>query len=132
MQSETQSILQAVSAYVPDHLVRQLIARPGDLSPGMGTRENAVLLFADVSGFTTMSETLARLGKEGAEELTRVLNDYFSTMIDLVTSYGGEVIKFSGDAITCRFSNGPTGIACACGCARLWHPPSSSAAGSNS
>ncbi len=117
MQSETQSILQAVSAYVPDHLVRQLIARPGDLSPGMGTRENAVLLFADVSGFTTMSETLARLGKEGAEELTRVLNDYFSTMIDLVTSYGGEVIKFSGDAITCRFSNGPTGIACACGCA---------------
>ena len=117
MQNSTRQLLQAVSAYVPDHIVRYLIAHPGDLAPGRGIQENAVLLFADVSGFTTMSENLAQLGKEGAEELTRVLNDYFSTMIDLVTSYGGEVIKFSGDAITCHFSNGPTGVARACGCA---------------
>ena len=64
---------------------------------------DTVLLFADVSGFTAMSESLARLGKEGAEELTRVLNAYFSAMIDLVHGYGGQVIDFGGDAITCAF-----------------------------
>jgi len=64
---------------------------------------DGALLFADVSGFTAISENLARLGKEGAEELTRVLNAYFTTMTDLVHSYGGQVIRFGGDAITCAF-----------------------------
>jgi len=64
---------------------------------------DTVLLFADVSGFTAMSESLAGLGKEGAEELTRILNAYFSAMIDLVRGYGGQVIDFGGDSITCAF-----------------------------
>ena len=38
-------------------------------------------------------------------------------MIDLVRDYGGQVIKFGGDAITCQFTNGPTGILRACACA---------------
>jgi len=103
MGKERQALLRSISAYVPSLIVRQVIADPYSSPAGREEQVNGAFLFADVSGFTRMSESLARLGKEGAEELTRVLNAYFTTMIDLVRSYGGQVIKFGGDAITCAF-----------------------------
>ena len=63
----------------------------------------AAILFADVSGFTPLTEALARQGSEGPEELTRLLNGYFSRMIELVEAQGGEIVKFSGDAVTVVF-----------------------------
>ncbi len=116
-----QALLSSIGAYVPGFVVRRVLADPYAPLAGWEERSEAALLFADVSGFTAMSESLARLGKEGAEELTRVLNSYFSTMIDLVHSYGGQIIKFGGDAMTCAFSSQRTdaGVrdglrACAC------------------
>jgi len=105
MGQEKQALLQSISAYVPSRVVRQAITDPNSPSLGREERLHAAFLFADVSGFTAMSESLAQIGKEGAEELTRVLNAYFTTMIDLVRGYGGQVIKFSGDAVTCAFTN---------------------------
>lgn len=64
------------------------------------------VLFADVSGFTPMSEALAALGAEGAEVLTDILNRYFAEMIGILNSHGGQVMKFGGDAILC-FLEGP-------------------------
>ena len=104
MGKEKHALLRSVSAYVPPYIVRQAISAPHTAPPGQAARMHAALLFADVSGFTAMSESLARLGKEGAEELTRVLNGYFAAMIDVVYAYGGQVIKFGGDAITCAFA----------------------------
>ena len=46
-----------------------------------------------------------------------MLNTYFATMIDLVHSYSGSVIKFGGDAMTCRFPGDTNGLLHACGCA---------------
>lgn len=63
----------------------------------------AVVAFADVSGFTAMSETLAKIGKEGAETLTGILNHYFTAMIDRIGRGGGFVGKFGGDAMTIFF-----------------------------
>ncbi len=63
----------------------------------------AVVAFADVSGFTAMSEKLASIGKEGAETLTSILNNYFTTMIDRIWRGGGFVGKFGGDAMTIFF-----------------------------
>ena len=103
MRKKKQSLLQSISAYVPGLVVRRVLADPCSSPVGREERLDAVLLFADVSGFTAMSESLAGLGKEGAEELTRILNAYFSAMIDLVRGYGGQVIDFGGDSITCAF-----------------------------
>jgi class 3 adenylate cyclase/tetratricopeptide (TPR) repeat protein len=103
MEHEKQALLQAISAYVPTFITGQILANPSISLAGWEKRMNAALLFADVSGFTAMSEGLAQMGKEGAETLTNILNAYFTTMIDLVHSYGGQVIKFGGDAITCAF-----------------------------
>lgn len=115
--SNTRVLIKAIAAYVPHTLIAQILDPSQNTNPGHGNYLDAVMLFADVSGFTPMSEQLARLGKEGAEELTRVLNDYFSTMIALVHSYGGAIIKFGGDAITCMFAAEPDGILATSTCA---------------
>jgi class 3 adenylate cyclase/tetratricopeptide (TPR) repeat protein len=60
-------------------------------------------LFADMSGFTALTEALAdEMGSErGAEELTSHLDRVFEALITELDRYGGHVIYFSGDAITC-------------------------------
>ena len=63
----------------------------------------AIVAFADVSGFTAMSEKLAAIGKEGAETLTSILNTYFTAMISRIERSGGFVGKFGGDAMTVFF-----------------------------
>ncbi len=66
-------------------------------------RLTAAILFADISGFTALTEALTRHSSNGAEELTRLLNLYFTRMILQVESYGGLVIRLSGDAILALF-----------------------------
>ncbi|MEO7912227.1 MAG: adenylate/guanylate cyclase domain-containing protein, partial [Roseiflexaceae bacterium] len=89
--------------YLPEHLARAIAARPTTLQIGRARRVHAVALFADVSGFTPMSEALARTGRRGAEDLTLILNRYFTRMIALLHDYGGIVCKFGGDALTVIF-----------------------------
>ena len=62
------------------------------------------LLSADISGFTALSERLAVLGKAGAEELTDLLNHCFDGMIAASARYGGDVLKFGGDALLIFYS----------------------------
>jgi class 3 adenylate cyclase len=57
------------------------------------------VLFADISGFTPLTESLNTLGAEGVERLTTHLNEYFSQMIKLITDHGGDIVKFAGDAL---------------------------------
>jgi class 3 adenylate cyclase/CheY-like chemotaxis protein len=82
-------------------------------------RAYGAALFADISGFTPLTEALAQeLGlQRGAEEITRQLNRVYGALIDAVHRYGGSVINFSGDAITC-WLYADTGLrATACGLA---------------
>src|SRR5580658_4363250 len=66
-------------------------------------RVRGAALFADISGFTPLTEALAReLGSQRASEvLTGHLNRVFHAVIAELDRYGGEVIYFAGDAITC-------------------------------
>ncbi len=85
-------------AYIPMDR-RQALARGEELP------EHTVgaALFADVSGFTPLTEALAKeLGhRRGAEELTRHLNLVYDALITELHRFRGCVIGFSGDAITC-------------------------------
>lgn len=85
-------------AYIPRHRRRALAA--GEELP---TRASGAALFADISGFTPLTEALANeLGSHRASEfLTANLNRVFEALIDEVHARGGDVIYFSGDAITC-------------------------------
>ena len=68
-------------------------------------RAEGAALFADVSGFTPLTEALVReLGRQrGAEELTRYLNLVYDALVDELHRYRGSAVAFAGDAITCWF-----------------------------
>jgi len=98
-------LLRTLAAYVPPHIVRATLSAVSPTPPAEATADRfpAAVLFADVSGFTPLTEALAQKGAEGPEELTRLLNHYFSHMIALIEAEGGEVVKFGGDALTVVF-----------------------------
>ncbi|HZG34212.1 MAG TPA: adenylate/guanylate cyclase domain-containing protein, partial [Gaiellaceae bacterium] len=60
---------------------------------------DGTLAFVDISGFTAMSERLARFGKAGAEEVTGVMNAVFAALLEEAYAYGGGLLKFGGDAL---------------------------------
>ena len=64
---------------------------------------DATLVFADISGFTALTERLARRGRIGAEELIETLNRVFGAMLDQASIRGGELLKFGGDALLFTF-----------------------------
>lgn len=65
---------------------------------------DGTLVFVDISGFTNLSERLARRGRIGAEELTGVLNRVFGNMLEIVYARGGSLLKFGGDALLLLFA----------------------------
>jgi class 3 adenylate cyclase/tetratricopeptide (TPR) repeat protein len=60
-------------------------------------------LFADLSGFTAMTESLMKRGSEGAEILSEILNELFTPMVSAVYQCGGFIPYFAGDAFTAIF-----------------------------
>jgi adenylate cyclase len=72
---------------------------------GLPDRVDGAALFADISGFTPLTEALVRAfgPQRGAEELTRQLNQVYDALVNELHRYQGSVISFSGDAITCWF-----------------------------
>ena len=65
---------------------------------------DGTLVFADVSGFTALSEKLHRLGgKVGAEQMAEVISGLFSDLLGLAAIRGGEMLKYGGDAILLFF-----------------------------
>ena len=86
-----------IESYVPD-----LVRRWPESDPPH-RRVDGALVSADISGFTALSERLAAYGREGAEELTLLLNQCFGGMIEIIDSYGGDVLKFGGDALLVLF-----------------------------
>ncbi|HVL82444.1 MAG TPA: adenylate/guanylate cyclase domain-containing protein [Actinomycetota bacterium] len=96
-------------AYVPRLALEWLKERP-DVKR---RKLDASVLMIDVSGFTALSERLARRGKVGAEELTEVISDTFSELLDRAYRVGGGLLKFGGDALLLSF-DGPGHASRAC------------------
>lgn len=75
-----------------------------DEAPGKQWQSvDATLVFADISGFTALTERLARRGRIGAEELIETLNRVFGGMLGMAALRGGELLKFGGDALLFTF-----------------------------
>ncbi len=97
------SLLEKLAAYVPNPVVQAVYRHPQALTEPTAKHFAAAVLFTDISGFTPLSELLSQAGPTGAEELTQLINRYFTQMIDTVQAYHGQVVKFSGDALTVIF-----------------------------
>jgi len=90
-------VYEVVLSYLPSGATRH----QADLAQGKKVEQT--ILLADVTGFTSLSEKLSRIGKEGAEEVTNIINSYFSPLIKIALHYGGDVISFGGDAFSVGF-----------------------------
>lgn len=104
--------MEAFSAYLPRDRWHALAA--GEALP---ERSYGGALFADISGFTSLTAALTKtLGqRRGAEELPQHLNKVYDALTSQVRAFGGSVIGFSGDAMSCWFA-GDNGL-CATACA---------------
>jgi len=67
---------------------------------------DAAVAFVDISGFTALSEKLIKLyGTAGAEYLNVSISGYFEKLINVIVNFGGDIIKFAGDAMLVVFRN---------------------------
>lgn len=86
----------AFAGLVSPAVLREILT--GRLQPELGgERREICLLFSDIRGFTTLSESLP------PEEVTRLLDRYFSRMVTSIHAYGGTLDKFMGDGIMAFF-----------------------------
>ncbi len=98
-----------LSSFLPtillEHLAQQETAANSSERSGqpLQLEVEAVSLFADISGFTALSETFAAQGNRGAEELTKLVNNCFEGLVEVARSYGGDIANFSGDAFLVLF-----------------------------
>ena len=69
-------------------------------------RVQGTAVFADISGFTKLTERLAVRGRAGAEEMGDLLNSVFEPLLSAAYDYGATLVKWGGDAVLLLF-DGP-------------------------
>ncbi len=86
-----------MSRYMDPVIAAQMLDGDGRLDMLGGVSAEATIMFSDIRGFTTITESY------GAQGTVSFLNDYFSLMVDCITREGGMLDKFIGDAIMACF-----------------------------
>jgi class 3 adenylate cyclase len=111
--------------YVPRVLLRRLVTAP---EKTVLTADGTVV-FVDISGFTRLSERLARRGREGAEHLVDTIGSCFSELLTAAYINGGSLLKFGGDALLIWFDGDEHPLrACASAIAMPVYPAAESVA----
>lgn len=91
---ELEHLQQSFARFAPEQIVERVIASGVSTT---GEKTDVTVLFADLKGFTALSETLE------PDALVRVLNGYFRAMSRTVTDHRGHVSKFIGDGMLVLF-----------------------------
>ncbi len=98
--TERELLIDSFSRYVSKEVVQRLLSRSGKTNRLEGERRACSILFADIHGFTGLSEKIA------LEQLHELLNQYFRLMIDQCAAHDGVIDKFIGDKIMAVFTSG--------------------------
>ncbi|HVE49763.1 MAG TPA: adenylate/guanylate cyclase domain-containing protein, partial [Casimicrobiaceae bacterium] len=96
---ERDPVAERISLYVPRILQQHLVSDPATRS----WMEEGTAAFVDISGFTMLSEQLARKGREGAENITDMVGGSFESILAVAYENGGSLLKFGGDALLLWF-----------------------------
>lgn len=109
-----EKIKNAMGKYLSQDIMKNVVQNIDDIKLG-GKKANVTVLFSDIRGFTSMSEKMT------AEEVSMILNEYFSEMEPIITKYNGVINKFIGDAVMAIFgepipdiNHAQNAVKCAC------------------
>lgn len=84
------------SRFLPEYVVKQMLENPESFKLG-GSSQTITILFADIRGFTRLSEHAP------PEKIVGLLNRYFSAMTDIIFAHGGTLDKYLGDGLMALF-----------------------------
>jgi adenylate cyclase len=84
------------SRFLPEYVVKQMLENPDSFKLG-GVNQTITVLFADIRGFTRISEHTP------PEKIVGLLNRYFSAMTDIIFAHGGTLDKYLGDGLMALF-----------------------------
>lgn len=94
---ERQRTRDVFARFVPEAVVGQVLDQAGEGLRLGGRRYDVTVLFSDIRGFTTFSES------REPEEVISILNAYLSEMTEAILAHGGTLISFMGDGIMAVF-----------------------------
>ena len=97
-QKEKEVLRRTFEAYFPPAVVRKIMLNPS-LVTAAGQKKELTILFSDIKSFTTHSSTLT------PDEIQKLLNEYFDSMVEIVFKYEGTVDKFIGDGLMVFFGD---------------------------
>ena len=91
-----EKVKSAMGKYMSEDVMKRVIMNIDNLGLG-GKKAVVTVLFADIRGFTSMSETMS------AQQVSEILNEYFTEMEPIISKYNGIINKFIGDAVMAIF-----------------------------
>jgi class 3 adenylate cyclase len=96
LEKDRAQMFESFQKFLSPHIVERIIADPGSLALG-GQKQPVTIMFADVRGFTPLSEKL------DPSQVVSLLNEYFSAMTEVILQFQGTIDKFIGDALMALF-----------------------------
>ena len=101
---EVTRTLNPLHRVLVDYMPRYLLELDPTPNQPHGEMLEGTFIFADVSGFTALTEMLARQGDaKGREVMNQIMNRLFSSVLDPITASGGDMLIFVGDAAMVYF-----------------------------
>lgn len=109
-----EKVKTAMGKYMSEDVMKRVVQNIDNLGLG-GKKATVTVLFADIRGFTSMSEQMT------AQEVSEILNEYFTEMEPIITEHNGIINKFIGDAVMAIFgepiqdkNHAQNAVKCAC------------------
>jgi class 3 adenylate cyclase/CHASE2 domain-containing sensor protein len=96
-------VKEAMTNYLSPQILKVVMDNPEQLKASASKRKKLTILFSDIRGFTTFSES------NPPELVVRMLNEYHSEMTNIIFKYNGTLDKFIGDAVM-AFWNAPVDV----------------------
>ena len=91
-----EKVKSAMGKYMSQDVMKRIVMNIDNLGLG-GKKATVTVLFSDIRGFTSLSETMP------AEQVSQILNEYFTEMEPIVAKHNGIINKFIGDAVMAIF-----------------------------